>query len=1196
MKYSDYIETNQEFQTSVNLEYDLNKLDKIKGYIPTEQSISVLGEFLKSFYYSTDTQNRANVLIGPYGRGKSHLLLLLTALTSMDIYPSSEYTSKEAEKQLKDLCKRISIVNKEIGSLAKSVVESKIRTLPVIVNSNSRDINQSFLMALNNALVSSGLENLLPKTYFDSAYDVIKKWENEIPEAYKKFESELKKYKSTPEEICIGLKQFNNEAYDSFCKVYPNIAAGMTFNPLVNMDVVKLYLSVTDALCEQTAYSGINIIFDEFSKFLESNLEKSQMFNLKIIQDLAEACSRSGKKQIHFTCITHKDILEYSTSDSFKTVEGRFSKIYFVASSEQSYELISNAIIKKETFKTFIKGHKKEMEEVINTTSQANVFREMTENDFEKKVVYGCFPMAPLTVYSLLKISELVGQNERTLFTYLASKGKNTLGQFIKKNHSELSFVTVDSIYDYFEDLFKKELFNTSIHSFWAKSDSAIKQLNDENQIRIIKCVAIINMINDGSLKTIPVHIKAALLMNDETFDKACAELQKNHIMTQRDSSEFVMLTANGVDVQRSINNQIESKALRVNICEELNKRCDLGYIIPHGHNDRNGLLRSFKKVFIEADTFVKYKNAQQIFNDYQYDGVVFYIIDDSSEINQKVNEKIFSFKRDPHIVVCTSDLPFYGEEILRRIVAAEQIKEKAINDNDTHYVEEIEYFEEDLQKQIDGTIDNMFSPTSEHSAYFNCEGDMGINRNALLTSRISDICDSVYKYTPVVNNEMVNKRLLSSPITKGRDIVVNWLLSHLDDDKIPCMDGYGPEVSIFKSAIQFTGLDCANISNNDGLNKVLEEIRSFVTGCENIKGDFKSLYGKLESKPYGMRRGIIPIFISYILRQYQESIILYHFDDEVLLSEKVLGNLNDNPENYSLLLETGTQDKEEYLSELETIFDDNSSDMMGGLNHVYSIMRNMQIWYRSLPEYTKRFTVYLESGENKRIEEYVKALRGDLSKYDLNARETILVKWVQILSSSGNYIECLCKIRDFKYLLDQHTKNFRNELSELLIALFAPGYKGELPKAVQAWYRKIPDNTKKHIFDSNTNILLSIAQNVSTYNQNDFLDELVTAIEALAIEDWNDNNAELFISHISDSIKKISEYRYDNHGEDTECSVKIQMPGINVEKSFSSEDITPLGKTALSNLSSVFDEYNDSLEPDEKLAIIASLIGKIIQ
>lgn len=565
MFYSELIDTNQGFQASVNLELDLNRKDKIKGYIPTQQSVKVLGELLRSYYYSTESQNRARVLIGPYGRGKSHLLLVLIALTSMDVYSSMDYTVEEAKVMQNDLCFKIASVNAEVGALAKAVVDAGVRTLPVIINSNSRDINQALLIAINNALEISGLQHLLPSTYFDAAIEVIDKWEKDVPEAYEKFAQILKDEKTSVESVRIGLSRFEEEKYALFCEIYPSIAAGMRFNPLMNMDVVKLYSSVVDALASQTDYCGINIVFDEFSKFLESNLEKSQMYNLKIIQDLAEVASRSGKKQIHFTCITHKDILEYSSSDSFKTVEGRFSKIYFVASSEQNYELISNAIVKRDGYSNFVMEHKETFSEMINIASRANVFKELSEDSFEEKVVYGCFPLAPLTVYSLIKISELVGQNERTLFTFLANRGANTLGEFLDMNHDGVEFVTIDIIYNYFEELFKKEVFNVSIHSYWAKADAAIRQISDINQMRIIKAIAVINMMKDGMIKAIPSHIKAALLMDDISFSKASSELQRNHILSQRDSSEFVMLTANGVDVQKNISNLIASKALKVN-------------------------------------------------------------------------------------------------------------------------------------------------------------------------------------------------------------------------------------------------------------------------------------------------------------------------------------------------------------------------------------------------------------------------------------------------------------------------------------------------------------------------------------------------------------------------------------------------------------------------------------------------------
>ena len=478
MKYSDFIEVNEGFQTSINLEYDLNKIEKVRSYIPTEQSVKILGIFLRSFYFNNESQNKATVLIGPYGRGKSHLLLVLTALTSMDAFGSYDYTIKQAKETQLELCEKIARIDQEVGALALSVVENNIRTLPIIINSNTTDINQAFLMAIKNALEKAGLEELLPNTYFDAAIEVIDKWKAEYPHVIKRIVVELKKSKKSIEAMYTGLKQFDQESYFDFCEIYPVVAAGTTFNPLSNMDVVKLYLAVVDALCEQTEYSGINIIFDEFSKFLEANLDASKMLNFKIIQDMAEASTRSGKKQIHFTCITHKDILDYSSSDSFKTVEGRFNKIRYIASSEQSYELIANAISKKPAFNAFYLTNKELFQDLIGVASVVNVFDEMATESFEKKVVKGCFPLAPLSAFALLRVSELVGQNERTLFTFLAKNDPHSLLEFMICERPTADCATIDLVYDYFQDLLRKEIFNTAIHSVWAKTDTALRQVN----------------------------------------------------------------------------------------------------------------------------------------------------------------------------------------------------------------------------------------------------------------------------------------------------------------------------------------------------------------------------------------------------------------------------------------------------------------------------------------------------------------------------------------------------------------------------------------------------------------------------------------------------------------------------------------------------------------------------------------------
>lgn len=75
---NDLIDIAKGFQTSINISYDLNNNDKVKGFIPTMSSLDVIEDVLLSTVASS-TQ-RARILIGAYGRGKSHIVLVLMTL------------------------------------------------------------------------------------------------------------------------------------------------------------------------------------------------------------------------------------------------------------------------------------------------------------------------------------------------------------------------------------------------------------------------------------------------------------------------------------------------------------------------------------------------------------------------------------------------------------------------------------------------------------------------------------------------------------------------------------------------------------------------------------------------------------------------------------------------------------------------------------------------------------------------------------------------------------------------------------------------------------------------------------------------------------------------------------------------------------------------------------------------------------
>lgn len=74
------------FQRAINLRYDLNNADVIAAYVPTAQAADALKRLLRSL--APDARQRAFLLHGPYGSGKSLLVTTLAAILSRDVSPA----------------------------------------------------------------------------------------------------------------------------------------------------------------------------------------------------------------------------------------------------------------------------------------------------------------------------------------------------------------------------------------------------------------------------------------------------------------------------------------------------------------------------------------------------------------------------------------------------------------------------------------------------------------------------------------------------------------------------------------------------------------------------------------------------------------------------------------------------------------------------------------------------------------------------------------------------------------------------------------------------------------------------------------------------------------------------------------------------------------------------------------------------
>ena len=266
----DIVKFNNNFKTAVNLYLSLNKPEKVLGYIPTKSSVSFMGEYLKAVI---DNKEQATLMVGPYGKGKSHLLLVLLAVLSME----RTKTNKKVISQLVENVSDVDEVGKIVSEYIKKVWGNK-RFLPVLITGNTGDLNQAFLYGLNDALKREGLKDLVPDTYYDIAVNRIENWERDYIDTYNFFEKELSKKGISISGLKNDLRSYSKNALEIFKDIYPMVTAGSEFNPIAVSDVFQLY-----KMSAKSWWKNLNLVEFILSLMNLVNLSKARMVHLQVL-------------------------------------------------------------------------------------------------------------------------------------------------------------------------------------------------------------------------------------------------------------------------------------------------------------------------------------------------------------------------------------------------------------------------------------------------------------------------------------------------------------------------------------------------------------------------------------------------------------------------------------------------------------------------------------------------------------------------------------------------------------------------------------------------------------------------------------------------------------------------------------------------------------------------------------------------
>ncbi|MDD4495438.1 MAG: hypothetical protein PHV32_14045, partial [Eubacteriales bacterium] len=637
-------------------------------------------------------------------------------------------------------------------------------------------------------------------------------------------------------------------------------------------------------------------------------------------------------------------------------------------------------------------------------------------------------------------------------------------------------------------------------------------------------------------------------------------------------------------------------------------------YVYPTRYNDEHEITRYFDFLFIDSKEFWSVDDWNLKISNTMADGVVYAIIPESAEEIKKIKKALTDGNLNHNRIVFCIPRKFKSiEKIAFEYKAVTGLKALVVDDD--LLSDEYDIYIEDLEEVISSFILSYARPENNGCDYYYNGVKQRLYRKAQMSALLSNICEATYPHAPTINNESINKNVLPTVAINSRTKLLNGLLNASLDGNLG-LSGTGQDVSIMRSTLIQTGiLTNADLSPELNINPadvnigyMLHTIQAFFAEA-GINGEqsFQTLYDRLTLPEYGigLKTGVIPIYVAVILNFNRANIVIKNGNSEVKLSSELLNSINDNPQNYSVILEDWNDEKATYLANLEQVFGQYIHEQEKAYNSFAYIVYAMNRWYMSLPKYAKEMSgIYLGVNAHepyrKISKTHVQFIKSLKQLDNINPREYLFEKVFAVFGLDGFHADVVDSIIQTKQEYDSAISRLLKSLIYDTKALFTPkgsSVHGSLTSVIQDWYNSLKETTIQHLFTNNENHTLELMKTI-TNDENSFIQRLAKTITALRVEDWNEGTIKTFNDDLVKFKRAVEEFDSQevstNSCSDTYKLITTNSDGKEIVKSFSRTEYTERAKLLLNEIVNSIDEMGQSISEQEKRQVLIEILEKL--
>lgn len=646
---------------------------------------------------------------------------------------------------------------------------------------------------------------------------------------------------------------------------------------------------IIEALAELVSsdkeHEGVLLIIDELGKLLEHAAAHDE--DIGFYQEVAEAASRVKGKLV-VVGILHQAFEQYASrlgsaiQQEWAKVQGRYVDIPIVASSDETLLLIGKALATSAVHE-FSRADS-------HVIASAVKRRKPSSADNLEQLLDDTWPLHPVTALLLGPISrKKFSQNERSIFSFLASAEPLSLLEHLKEMEAEgFQYYYPSDLWNYLKTNFATAILASPDSHRWVLCADAIERAESKfsaAHVRVIKTIAAIEMFRENSGLAAERDVVEHSIPTQEAanLDGLLDDLVTASILIYRKhTSAYGIYAGSDFDIE-SATTQAKLQ-LGINEYTQIVQELSLSPVTARRHYWETGAMRWLSRCVVSVDQLEEYASKFEPSSTLSGGFILALKPRNMSDIRlRSLLKKTSEQYESKGLIIGTPKDTDRIINLASEVAALIHIKHNAKElHGDSVASTEVNGRLQGLRNELEAELKTSFLTTKWYFAGEICQHQ---GQHLKTLSQISSyVADSIFPHAPHVLSELVNRNDISTSASKAQRDLLHRMLSHSQEEGL-AYEKQSADAGLYATVIHRLGLHQI-INNRIGfVNPKTPKGKTLLPAWKaaeellykpNAVTSLAELYETWTAAPFGIKKGLLPIFALVLFLSNRPKLALY--------------------------------------------------------------------------------------------------------------------------------------------------------------------------------------------------------------------------------------------------------------------------------------------------------------------------------